>query len=161
MTKGYKDDSILLIKVPAQILNPDTTNENYIAIQKYIQDTLENYESGDITGIAHPEFIEVELIPKGGILTISGPSPIFDPKSKNPKYKEICNFIVDTIQKYNKGTLSSFCVPNFLTVSVKMPDKFDLENVKIIKNGEDITQELIDNGSEVYIRTPKLDTDDI
>lgn len=58
--KGYS--GLLVAKTPSVVLDPNTRNPQYLQIQAWLKDTLQNLRDGLSTGVALPEFITLETI---------------------------------------------------------------------------------------------------
>ena len=69
-----------------------------------------------------------------GLLTITGPAPVFDEKTKNPSYLALQQWIKDTIQNVRNGTNVGIACPNFLKIEILNPGQGNMPDAdKIIE----------------------------
>lgn len=58
-------DGLLKINAPSAVLDQTTKNPQYLAVQQWIKDTLQNIKNGTDVGVALPEFIKLDILSAG------------------------------------------------------------------------------------------------
>lgn len=125
--KGYS--GLLVSKVPSQILDPNTKNPAYIAIQKWLKDTLQNLRDGTSTGVALPEYIDLTTI--GDTQGMPNADDIIAREDRNIAVALLSDFFLSTQKSGVSGSFSQSKIKIFINLVKEM-----LEEIKQVINSQ-------------------------
>jgi len=142
LERGF--DGLLTITGPAPIFDENTKNPNYKALQIWIKDTLQNVRNGTNVGIAHPEFLKVE-IKSAGEGNMPDADKIIDRESRNIATALLSDFFLVQQKSGNSAGFTSSKIKVFTNLVKEMLNEYcKVINSKLIpdlikRNMMDIT----------------------
>ena len=121
LQRGF--DGLLTISGPAPIFDENTKNTSYKALQQWIKDTMNGIHSGNCVGIAHPEFLKVE-IKSAGEGNMPDADKIIDRESRNIATALLADFFLVQQKSGNSAGFTSSKIKVFTNLVKEMLDEY-------------------------------------
>lgn len=126
-------DGLLKINAPATILDPKTKNPQYLAVQSWIKDTLQNIRTGVDSGVAIPDYIKLDVISNN-----SGNLPdadkIIEREDRNMSVALLSDFFLTAQRAGTSGAVSSKIKLFTNLIKEMMTEIRNVINVNLIPN---------------------------
>lgn len=121
LERGF--DGLLTITGPAPLFDENTKNASYKALQAWIKDTLQNVRNGTNVGIAHPDFLKVE-IKSAGEGNMPDADKIIERESRNIATALLADFFLVQQKSGNSAGFTSSKIKVFTNLVKEMLSEY-------------------------------------
>lgn len=121
LERGF--DGLLTITGPAPVFDENTKNQNFKLLQTWIKDTLQNVRNGTNVGIAHPDFLKVE-IKSAGEGNMPDADKIIERESRNIATALLADFFLVQQKSGNSAGFTSSKIKVFTNLVKEMLNEY-------------------------------------
>lgn len=121
LERGF--DGLLTITGPAPVFDENTKNPNFKLLQQWIKDTLQNVRNGTNVGIAHPDFLKIE-IKSAGEGNMPDADKIIERESRNIATALLADFFLTQQKSGNSAGFTSSKIKVFTNLVKEMLNEY-------------------------------------